>query len=203
MYDFEKYASKANRGRSFKLFYPYMNDSMGNVCIVREVGEDGFFKSGIYDIFSIGYDYKLKYEETEYVKGFRFPNKYFDKDALINRPMNDSGFLLFALYIKEYYGIDFTEEYDKFAHSLWCRYYFYIERNNLAFYIYNTHRRTQHRCDESDFDYKKVVHGGMHTITEKNWSGFNSRTSCPLCLGKEYQMDYPEYKKLNEVHKFL
>lgn len=193
MYDFEKYETKLNIGRSFKLFYPYMNDRMGKVCIVREVDENGLYKPGIIDIFAL-----KNHSVTTEIKGFKFSDRVFTDEELKNSKWYDDGFFVFNTYIKENYDTIIPDELGRYTFCLSVYGYYWFEYDNLVFVIYQKHRRTQHRCFDKYIDYKKLNYGYMGTI-----HGHPSDSSCPLCLGRDFDMDYPEYKKLNEIHKFL
>ena len=191
----EDTSSKLNVGRSFKLFYPYLNEDMGSVCIVRELDDNGYYKNGIVDIFA-----EKGFDGTE-LKGFRYPDRVLSPDELKNKNWLDDGFLIFTTYIQENYGFDFSDEYTKYINLLNYHHYYSFKTEKLIFTVYRTHRRIRHKCHDDCIDVRKSKYKMMCTITEKT-VGY-SFTHCPLCLGASFNMCYEDYKKLNAIHKFL
>lgn len=200
----EKTYSETNIKRSYKLFYPYMHEGIFNVCIVRKCEDNKHIDNGIYDIFSTELKFSIERNDDMYVKGFRFQNRKYDTKQFkssINHEMHS--FYSFVEYIKEFYNIDLSEYENKFYKNMWLNEYCYIKYENLIFYMYRVHRRLRHRCEDGLRLRCKYINYDMITITEKRNNGFYSDTYCPLCIGPCYGMLYEDYKKLNEIKKFL
>lgn len=199
----EKAYSETNIKRSYKLFYPYMNEGIFNVCIVRKCEDDKHIDNSIYDIFSTEMKFSVERDDNMYVKGFRFANRKYDTKQFkfsINHEMHS--FYSFVEYIKEFYNIDLSEYENQFYNKTWLNEYCCIKHENLIFYMYRTHRRIRHRCEDRTILKCKYINYDMITIAEKS-HGFYSDTYCPLCIGPRYGMLYEDYKKLNGIKKFL